>query len=92
MRPAALHNDLRLTVPLDPRTRPYYDRPVQVIGAGRFEAALRAAIADPELRQRPASGAVDQIIDSTDAIESPAIRRAAIAAAAPVTARGRRRA
>jgi Domain of unknown function (DUF4037) len=89
---ATLHNELRLTAPLGPRTRPYYDRPFQVIGAGRFEAALRAAIADPELRRRPASGAADQIIDSTDAIGSAAIRRAAIAAAAPVSARGRRRA
>jgi hypothetical protein len=77
---AALHNDLGLTGPLDPRTRPYFDRPYQVIGAGRFAEALRAATADPQLRARPLAGAVDQVIDSTDAIGSPEIRRAAVAA------------
>jgi hypothetical protein len=33
-------------------TRPYYDRPFQVPGAGRFAAALSAAIADPLTRRR----------------------------------------
>jgi hypothetical protein len=79
---AALHNGLGLTGPVDPRARPYFDRPYQVIGAGRFAAALRAAIADPRLRALPAAGAVDQVIDSTDAIGSAAIRRAAISALA----------
>jgi Domain of unknown function (DUF4037) len=82
---AALHNDLGLTRPLDPRTRPYFDRPYQVIGAGRFAEALRAAIADPQIRALPLAGAVDQVIDSTDAIESAEIRRATVAA---VTASG----
>jgi Domain of unknown function (DUF4037) len=77
---AALHNDLGLTRPLDTRTRPYFDRPYQVISAGRFAAALRAAIADPQIRALPPAGAVDQVIDSTDAIGSAQIRRAAVAA------------
>jgi hypothetical protein len=79
---AARHNELGLTGPLDPRTRPYFDRPYQVIGAGRFEGALRAAIADPRIRALGPAGAVDQIIDSTAAIGSQEIRRAAAAAAA----------
>ena len=87
---AARHNELGLAGPLDPCTRPYFDRPYQVIGAGRFAAALRAAIADPQIRALPLAGAVDQVIDSTDAIGSEAIRRAAIAAVTglpgPVTA------
>jgi Domain of unknown function (DUF4037) len=78
---AALHNDLGLTGPLDPRTRPYYDRPYQVIDAGRFTGALRQAIADPQVRRLPATGAVDQFIDSTDALESAGFLRAATAAA-----------
>ena len=31
---AARHNELGLTDPVDPRTRPYYDRPFQVLDAG----------------------------------------------------------
>jgi hypothetical protein len=58
---AARHNALGLTGPLDPRTRPYFDRPYQVIGAGRFEGALRAAIADPRIRVLGPAGAVDQV-------------------------------
>ena len=77
---AARHNELGLTAPLDPRPRPYFDRPYQVISAGRFAAALRGAIADPRLRALPPAGAVDQVIDSTDAIGSAHLRRAAIAA------------
>jgi hypothetical protein len=65
---AVTHNELGLTPPLDPRTRPFYDRPYQVIGAGRFTAALREAITDPVVRRLPLTGAVDQFIDSTDAV------------------------
>jgi Domain of unknown function (DUF4037) len=44
---AAMHNQLGLTPSLDTRTRPFHDRPYQVIGAARFTAALREAITDP---------------------------------------------
>jgi hypothetical protein len=81
---AALHNRLGLTRPVDPVTRPYYDRPYQVLDAGRFTAALLEAVADPRLRQLPAVGAVDQFIDSTDALgDLPLLRASALAAAAP---------
>jgi hypothetical protein len=82
---AARHNDLGLTRSLDPRTRPYYDRPYQVIDAGRFAGALRQAITDPQVRRLPATGAVDQFIDSTDALESAGFLRA-VATAAVATA------
>jgi Domain of unknown function (DUF4037) len=77
---AALHNELGLTPRLDPRTRPFYDRPYQVIGAGRFTAALREAITDPAVRRLPPAGAVDQFIDSTDADGDLAFLRACVAA------------
>ena len=48
---AEAHNGLGLTEPLDPGTRPYYDRPYQVLDAGRFAAALSAAITDPLVRR-----------------------------------------
>ena len=64
---AALHNRLGFTPPLDIRTRGFFDRPYQVIGAERFTAALRAAVTDPQLRHLPLTGAIDQFTDSTDA-------------------------
>jgi hypothetical protein len=78
---AALHNQLRLTQPLDTRTRRYYDRPFQVLGAARFTAALRDAVTDPRVRRLPASGAVDQFTDSTDAAGDLSFLRACTAAA-----------
>jgi hypothetical protein len=79
---AARHNELGLTDPVDPRTRPYYDRPFQVLDAGRFTAALLATVTEPELRRRLPVGAVDQFADSTDALGSAAICWAASGAAA----------
>jgi len=78
---AALHNRLGLTGHVDPRTRPYYERPYQVIDAGRFAAALREAITDPQIRRLQDVGAVDQFIDSTDALGDLRLLRAAVSAA-----------
>ena len=50
---AQAHNRLGLTEALDPATRPYYDRPYQVLDAGRFAAALRRVITDPEVPPLP---------------------------------------
>jgi Domain of unknown function (DUF4037) len=65
---AEAHNRLGLTEPLDPGTRPYFDRPYQVLGAGRFAAALSGAITDPLVRRLGPAGCVDQVIDSTPAL------------------------
>jgi hypothetical protein len=65
---AAWHNELGVTPPLNTQVRRFYERPYQVIGASRFTAALREAITDPQLRRLPLTGAVDQFIDSTDAL------------------------
>lgn len=78
---AALHNELGLTAPLDTATRRYYDRPYQVISAGRFAAALRAAITGPRLRRLPLTGAIDQVADTTDALGDLRLTRAWIGAA-----------
>jgi hypothetical protein len=77
---AASHNGLGLTERLDPSTRPYFSRPFQVIGAGRFAEALRQAIRDPRVRRLSPAGAVDQFIDSTDALGDTRLLRAASAA------------
>ena len=65
---AEAHNGLGLTEPLDPGTRPYYDRPYQVLDAGRFAAALTAAITDPLVRRLGPAGTADQVLDSTPAL------------------------
>jgi Domain of unknown function (DUF4037) len=83
---AAMHNGLGLTPALNTRTRRYYNRPYQVINAGRFTAALLDSISDPQVRRLPALGAVDEFIDSTDALGDTGFLRAAIAAAGPARA------
>jgi hypothetical protein len=77
---AARHNQLALTPPLDTRTSRFYERPYQVIGAGRFAAALQAAITDPQLSRLPLIGAIDQFTDSTDAAGDLRCTRACAAA------------
>lgn len=57
---AARHNELGLTEPLPTNTRPYFGRPFQVIEADRFVRALGVT--------GPLTGAVDQFVDSTDAL------------------------
>jgi hypothetical protein len=78
---AEIHNDLGITELLDPRPRPFWDRPYQVLGAGRFTTALLARITDPDIRRLPLLGTVDQWVDSTDALGKTQFLRAAIAAA-----------
>ena len=63
---AALHNEIGVTQPLDTHVRRYYDRPFLVIGAERFVTALGGA----------GLGAVDQFIDSTDALGDLRLLRA----------------
>lgn len=79
---AALHNQLGLTDPVDPATRPYHNRPFQVLHAERFTAALTARITDPAVRTLPTIGAVDQFVDSTDVLGRPELTHAATRATA----------
>lgn len=76
---ATMHNELGITPPLDTRTRRFFDRPYLVLDAGRFTAALRQTLTGPQLRQLPLAGAVDQYIDSTDALGSTGFLQAATA-------------
>jgi hypothetical protein len=76
-----LHNAIAVTPPVDPAVRPtYYDRPYRVMEAGRFVGALREQITDERVRALPLIGAVDQFVDSTDAIGNSAVLRSAVAA------------
>lgn len=78
---AVLHNRLELTAPIDPRTRGFHDRPYRVLGAERFSTALLKRIADPKVRRLPLAGAVDQFVDSTDALGDLRLLRATLATA-----------
>jgi len=78
---ATLHNELGLTPLVEPKTRPYYDRPYQVLDASRIAAALREGITDQQIRQLQPIGAIDQFIDSTDALGNIQILRATTRAA-----------
>ncbi|WIX89176.1 DUF4037 domain-containing protein [Amycolatopsis sp. DG1A-15b] len=80
---AELHNRLGLTEPLDPATRPYHDRPFQVLHADRFSQALLGTLTDPALRALPRTGAVDQFSDNTDLLGDRAAARRVTAALAP---------
>jgi Domain of unknown function (DUF4037) len=77
---AARHNELGVTPRLDTGVRGFYERPYQVIGADRFTAALQEEIADPQIRHLPPTGAVDQFIDSTDALGHLRLVRACVRA------------
>jgi hypothetical protein len=72
---ALLHNELGLTEPLSPDSRPFFDRPIRIIGAARFRDALMAGIKAPGLLV----GAVDQFVDSTEALGDNEFTRAVAA-------------
>ncbi|MET8682814.1 DUF4037 domain-containing protein [Streptomyces sp. NPDC004732] len=74
---AATHNQLGLTDPVDPATRPFHTRPFQVLHAERFTAALRNRITDPDISSLPPIGTADQFVDSTDVLSHPELTRAA---------------
>jgi hypothetical protein len=70
---AGLHDALGLTGRVDPRARPFFDRPFQVIDAGRFVTPLLAgtSVMHP-------IGAIDQFVDSTDALGRRELTRAVV--------------
>ena len=72
-------NALGLSTPVPATRRTFFDRGYAVIEAGRFADALRAAITDPHLAERPPAGSIDQISDNTDVLERPALCRALLA-------------
>src|ERR1700722_14671384 len=78
---AERHNQLGLTGPLGTGTRPFYDRPYQVIHASRFTAALREAITDPQIRRLPPAGAIAQFAATPHAANALRFLRACVKAA-----------
>lgn len=72
---ASRHNAAGLTAPIDPTLRDYHSRPARVLMADRFADACFATVTDPALRAVPPVGAIDQVVDSTDVLESPQLYR-----------------
>jgi Domain of unknown function (DUF4037) len=73
---ARRHNELGVTAEIDPSTRPFHGRPFRVLGAERFEHALRAAITDPEVRAVDhAAVPVDVVSDNTKLLGDPRLWR-----------------
>ena len=73
-------NALGLADTVEATRRAYFDRPYQVIDAGRYAAASTAAITDPAVAALPPVGGIDQYVDSTDVLTRPDLRRAVAAA------------
>lgn len=65
---ALRHNELGLTEPLSPEVGRYFDRPIRVLGCGRFVRALQATIEDPEISRLPLAGAIDQVADNVEVL------------------------
>src|SRR5437588_10016370 len=72
---ARRHNDLGLTVKVDPATRAFYGRPYRVLMADRFVDACLAKVDDPGLRRLPLVGSVDQVADLTDLLDDGRLSR-----------------
>ena len=66
---AGMHNRLGITEPLSTQVSHFFGRPFLVIQAARFVEAIRARIADVEVKALPEHlGSVDQFSDSTDVL------------------------
>jgi hypothetical protein len=78
---AVIQNATGLAAAVDPTTRPYFDRPFQVLKADRLADTLLAAVTDPVVAALPRVGAVDQHADNTDLLTDPRRRRAVTQAA-----------
>jgi Domain of unknown function (DUF4037) len=70
---AARHNALGITDHVEPTIRPFHSRPYRVLASGRFVDACLARVRDPRLRSLPLVGGVDQVTDSSDALEDPCV-------------------
>ena len=71
-----LHNALGITGPLETEVSQYHTRPYMVIHGDRFVAAIREQIEDEAIRKlNPAIGSVNQLVESSDALENPSLGR-----------------
>lgn len=74
---ARRHNALGVTEAPDPTARLFYGRPFRVLQSRRFVDACLARVTDPQLRDLPPIGGVDQWSDNTDVRSTTAVFRRA---------------
>jgi Domain of unknown function (DUF4037) len=67
-------NRLGLSEPVEPTVRRFHSRPFLVLDSHRLADALVESINDPQLRQLPLVGAIDQYVDSTCLLDRTAAR------------------
>ncbi|MFJ8977207.1 DUF4037 domain-containing protein [Streptomyces sp. NPDC102282] len=75
---ASLQNASGLITPVGPGRRPYHARPFLVLHAERFAQALARTVTDPDLRELPLVGGVDQWTDNADLLSRPGVVHAAV--------------
>jgi Domain of unknown function (DUF4037) len=68
-------NTLGLIEPVDPELRQFHNRPARVLIAYRFADPCLESLDDPALRALPPIGGIDQVADSSDALNDPAVFR-----------------
>jgi hypothetical protein len=69
-------NALGLVEPVDPELRQFHGRPARVLIAYRFADPVLESVTDPALRALPPIGGIDQVADTSDALNDPdAFRR-----------------
>lgn len=69
---AEMHNALDVTEAVAPTITDYFNRPYQVLFAGRFAEATREAIQDEQIKAIASDiGGVDQLVDCTDVSAQP---------------------
>jgi hypothetical protein len=73
---ARLHNASGITEPLDPTVTTFHGRPFRVLSSDRFVQACLRRVQNDWLRGLPLIGSIDQVVDSTDVVEQPAVARA----------------
>ncbi len=72
---AVRHNAAGVTRPVPPEVSLFHRRPFRVIGSGRFVDACLERVQDPWLLGLPLTGAIDQVVDSTDVLENAGVAR-----------------
>ena len=72
---ALRHNAAGVTRPVPPEVSVFHGRPFRVIASGRFVDACLERVQDRWLRGLPLTGAIDQVVDSTDVVENSGVAR-----------------
>ncbi len=67
---AKKHNSLNITKPLPTKVSRFHERPYLVIHGEVFSAEIRKEIRDEAIRNAPLIGSVNQILNSTEAMEN----------------------